>query len=114
MNPKHISAPLVVIAVVSETNRQNVISAMKSIGKQWREGEKYGKRDVVFTWMNGERWSSWLKNMYGIVDQGGETPSVVIADHAVGVLCPPLSVVRLTCNRILFITTLTRRDQRSN
>ncbi|KAF9782145.1 thioredoxin-domain-containing protein [Thelephora terrestris] len=83
MNPKHISAPLVVIAVVSERNRQNVISAIKPIGKQWREGEKYGKRDVVFAWMDGERWSSWLKSMYGIVDLGkAETPSVVIADHA--------------------------------
>lgn len=87
MSPKHIPAPLVVIAAVSERNRQNVISATKSIGKQWREGEKAGGRDVVFTWMDGERWSSWLKSMYGIVDTGrAETPCVVIADHAVGVL----------------------------
>jgi hypothetical protein len=101
MNPKHISAPLVVIAVVSERNRQNVISAIKPIGKQWREGEKYGKRDVVFAWMDGERWSSWLKSMYGIVDAGkAETPSVVIADHAVSVLCPARSAVKLTLNRL--------------
>lgn len=97
MNPKHISAPLVVIAVVSERNRQNVVAATKSIGKQWREGEKAGKRDVVFTWMDGDRWSSWLKSMYGIVDAGrAETPSVVIVDHAVGVLCTLSSVIALT------------------
>lgn len=97
MNPKHVSAPLVVIAVVSERNRQNVISAIKSIGKQWREGEKAGQRDIVFAWMDGERWSSWLKSMYGIVDAGTvETPSVVIADHAVGIFGPLSSVVTLT------------------
>jgi len=83
MNPKHISAPLVVIGVASEKNRQNVISAMKSIGKQWREGEKVGQREIVFTWMDGERWSKWLKSMYGIANAGTtETPRVVIADHA--------------------------------
>jgi thioredoxin domain-containing protein 5 len=97
MNPKHISAPLVVIAPVSERNRQNVISATKLIGKQWRESGKAGQRDVVFTWMDGERWSSWLKSMYGVVDAGrAETPSVVIADHAVGVVCPLSFMVMLT------------------
>ena len=99
MNPKHISAPLVVIATVSERNRHNVISATKSIGKQWREDEKVGRRDVVFTWMDGERWSNWLKSMYGIVDAGrAETPSVVIADHAVGVPYLPPSAMTLTCD----------------
>lgn len=87
MNPKYISAPLVVIAPVSEKNRQNVIPAMKSIGKQWRQGEKVGEREVAFTWMDGERWSKWLKSMYGVVDAGtAETPSVIVADHAVRVL----------------------------
>jgi len=92
MNPKRISAPLVVIAVVSDKNRQNVISAMKSVGKQWREGEKVGQREVAFTWMDGDRWSKWLKSMYGVVDAGtAEAPSIIIADHAVRVLCilPP-------------------------
>ena len=96
MNPKHISAPLVVIAAVSERNRQNVISATKSIGKQWREGEKPGKRGVVFAWMDGERWSNWLKSMYGIVDAGkAETPSIVIADHTVSVLSSQPSAISL-------------------
>lgn len=87
MNPKYISAPLVVIVAVSEKNRQTVISALKSIGKQWREGEKVGQREVAFAWMDGERWSKWLKSMYGVVDMGTtETPSVIIADHAVRIL----------------------------
>jgi len=82
MNPKYISAPLVVIAVVSEKNRESVISAMKSIGKQWREGEKVGQREIAFTWMDGERWSKWLKSMYGVADAGAtETPRVIVADH---------------------------------
>jgi len=83
MNPKHISAPLVVIVVVSEKNRQTVIPALRSIEKQWREGEKVGQREIVFTWMDGERWSKWLKSMYGVVETGtAETPSVIVADHA--------------------------------
>jgi len=82
MSPKHMSAPLVVISVVSEKNRQNVISAMKSIGKQWRESVKAGQREVVFAWMDGERWSKWLKSMYGVVDSPtAESPSVIVADH---------------------------------
>lgn len=83
MSPKNVSAPLVVIAVVSEKTQANVISAMKSIGKQWRAGEKAGQRDIAFTWMDGERWSKWLKSMYGIVDAGAGSPSVIVADHAV-------------------------------
>ena len=99
MNPKHVSAPLVIITAVSERNRQNVISATKSIGKQWREVGKAGQRDVVFTWMDGERWSSWLKSMYGVVDAGrAETPNVVIADHAVGIILPLSSVETLMCD----------------
>ena len=93
MNPKHISAPLVVIVAVSEKDRQNVIPALRSIGKQWREGEKVGQREVIFTWMDAERWSKWLKSMYGIVGAGtAETPSVIVADHAVRT---PLSVVKV-------------------
>jgi thioredoxin domain-containing protein 5 len=97
MNPKHVSPPLVVIAATSDRNRQNVISTVKSIGKQWRESKKAEGRDVVFTWMDGGRWSDWLKSMYGIVDAGkAETPSIVVADHAVRRLRPPPSVVELT------------------
>jgi hypothetical protein len=118
MNPKHISAPLVVIAAVSEKNRQNAIQALKSIGKQWREGEKVGQREVVFAWMDGERWSKWLKSMYGVVDTGtADTPTVIIADHAVRILSSAVKGrLTLTCDhlRILFTTTLNRTDPRSN
>lgn len=105
------------ITTVSERNRQNVISATKSIGKQWREDGKTRQRDVVFTWMDGERWSSWLKSMYGVVDAGrAETPSVVIADHAVGVIRPLSSAAVLTCDRprISSTTTLAQRGTRSS
>jgi len=37
-------------------------------------------RDVVFTWMDVERWASWLKNMYGV--KISEEPAVIIADHS--------------------------------
>jgi hypothetical protein len=120
MNPKHISAPLVVIVTVSEKNRQNVISALKSIGKQWREGEKVGQREVTFTWMDGERWSKWLKSMYGIVDTGtAETPSIIVADHTVRVFRTLPSSVKAPNTdvrppRILSITMLSHMGPRSN
>jgi len=120
MNPKYISAPLVVIAVVSEKNRESVISAMKSIGKQWREGEKVGQREIAFAWMDGERWSKWLKSMYGVADAGAtETPRVIVADHTVRVLCI-LSCVVTTPDtyagppRILSTTTSSHTGPRSN
>jgi len=120
MNPKLISAPLVVIAVVSEKNRQNVISAMKSIGKQWREGEKVGQREIAFTWMDGDRWSKWLKTMYGVVDTGAtEAPSIIVADHPVRVLyILPQAIgtpdTHVRPPRILSTTTLSRTDPRFN
>lgn len=113
-----MSAPLVVISVVSEKNRQNVIAAMKSIGKQWREGAKVGQREVVFAWMDGERWSKWLKSMYGVVDSPtAESPSVIIADHEVRPHIPP-SVVRTSDPtrylRIFSTTTSSSTGPRSN
>ena len=117
MNPKHISAPLVVIVAVSEKNRQDVIPALRSIEKQWREGEKVGQREVVFTWMDRERWSKWLKSMYGVVDTGtAETPSIIVADHAVRTLPSALKLppTYVRSPRILSTMTLSRMGPRSN
>lgn len=105
-----MSTPLVVISVVSEKNRQNVISAMKSIGKQWRESVKAGQREVVFAWMDGERWSKWLKSMYGVVDSPtAESPSVIVADHEVRPRIPPSRTSDLIRDLRTFSTTTSSR-----
>ena len=96
------------------------MTALKSIGKQWREGAKVGQREVVFTWMDGERWSKWLKSMYGIIDSGTtESPSIIVADHAVRVLRIIPSAVRKLDTyahlpRTLSTMTLSRTSPRSN
>lgn len=85
MNAPH--RPLVVIAAVTKDTKEKVEEKFKDIGKKWklRTGidRSNGQRAVVFTWMDAEKWASWMKSMYGIKADGeGETP-VVIADHKV-------------------------------
>lgn len=75
--------PLVVIvSVPSEgSERTQLIQQVETIGQKWRQRADSEKglpeRGIVFTWMDGERWATWLKSMYGISDHG----AVVIADH---------------------------------
>lgn len=79
--------PLVVITAVNKGNRAKVEEKIKAVGKKWklRNGVNNGGRDVVFTWMDGEKWSKWLGSMYSLKSGSGDddTP-VVIADHSVG------------------------------
>ena len=80
MNAAH--KPLVVIAAVNKDTREKVAEKMKEIGKKWRVRKlDKGSRDVVFTWMDADKWAKWLKNMYGV--KATEEPTVIIADHGV-------------------------------
>jgi thioredoxin domain-containing protein 5 len=84
-------APLVVIAGINEVNRQKVAARVKELGQKWRLRSKgtglANSREIVFTWMDGERWKKWLKSMYGIEHDEDEEDlddvPVVIADHKV-------------------------------
>ena len=96
-------------------------------------GVAHGK-DVVFSYMDGERWKEWLKTMYGIKglesklahdgdkdeeahEEALDDVQIVIADHKVGrhFLWP--CIVTLTsllhCSRTWFIITLIKKDMRS-
>ena len=83
------SKPLVVLVSVtpSDTERDRIIEMVRSLASQWRKNSAaqyapaQGGRQVVFTWMDQERWTSWLKSMYGIKGPA----QVVIVDHSV---CP--------------------------
>ncbi|KAF8632392.1 hypothetical protein AX17_004833 [Amanita inopinata Kibby_2008] len=100
--------PLVVIAAVPPALNEEVNHRMSSLAALWRsrtggsgwakaEGRakpKWGgervkseedKREVLFTWMDGEKWKDWLKSMYGLEVKRDVTDAdelgVVIADH---------------------------------
>ncbi|KAF9453143.1 protein disulfide isomerase [Macrolepiota fuliginosa MF-IS2] len=81
--------PLVVIAAVPEHMQGRAKARLEQLAREWKgktggSGELNGK-EVVFTWMDTERWKDWLKSMYGIKkyhDEAGlEDIRVVIADH---------------------------------
>jgi hypothetical protein len=77
-------SPLVVLVAVPAPGaaRDDAVSQLRETAKQWR-GARAGqyKRGVVFAWMDGDRWSSWLNSMYGI--KSSNLPAVVITDHGV-------------------------------
>ncbi|KAI0273123.1 thioredoxin-domain-containing protein [Russula aff. rugulosa BPL654] len=80
------SKPLVVLVSVTTPGieRDQIVETVRRLAAQWRTtgATQYtpaqGARHVVFVWMDQERWTSWLKSMYGIK---GPT-QVVIVDHS--------------------------------
>ncbi|KAJ6454695.1 protein disulfide isomerase [Mycena sanguinolenta] len=88
MNAPH--APLVVIAAVGPDTREKVAERFRTIALKWRVHTGgtgvVGGRSVVFTWMDAEKWESWMKSMYGLRKARGtdvEDVGVIIADHQV-------------------------------
>jgi thioredoxin domain-containing protein 5 len=88
MNAPH--KPLVVIVATFKENEGTVREKLWEIGLSWRakaddmKSERGSSRGVVFTWMDRERWGSWLKGMYGIKESHGVDGVVtVVADHEV-------------------------------
>jgi hypothetical protein len=81
------SKPLVVLVSVATSGieRDQIVETVRDLAAQWRRtgATQYtpaqGARQVVFVWMDLERWASWLKSMYGIK---GPT-QVAIVDHSV-------------------------------
>ena len=81
------SKPLVVLVSVTTSGieRDQIVETVHSLAAQWRRtgATQYTPaqraRQVVFVWMDQERWASWLKSMYGVK---GPT-QVVIVDHSV-------------------------------
>jgi hypothetical protein len=121
MNAPH--QPLVVIAAVTKDSKDTVVRKFGDFGKMWnvRKGQQDSVfKDVVFTWMDAEKWANWLKSMYGIKTEADSEPTIVVADHAVSVFLlflddmrarQKLSVVR---NSGCFITMRIRTASRSN
>ncbi|KAJ7485532.1 protein disulfide isomerase [Mycena latifolia] len=85
MNAAH--APLVVIAAVGSDTRDKVAERFRDIALKWRAHTGgtgiFGGRAVIFTWMDAEKWESWMKSMYGLRRSGRDVEDVrvIIADH---------------------------------
>jgi hypothetical protein len=105
------SRPLVVLVSVtaSGVERDQVVETVRGLAAQWRRTNAtqytpaHGTRQVVFAWMDQERWTSWLKSMYGIKGPA----QVVIVDHSVSlstqhVFC---RVANIVSQRLVYFDT---------
>ncbi|PAV20606.1 thioredoxin-domain-containing [Pyrrhoderma noxium] len=79
MNAPH--HPLVVIAATVPSEEAHTIEIINESSRLWRQqvGSVSQSGNVIFTWMDLDKWANWLKSMYGIKDVSKTT--VVITDH---------------------------------
>ncbi len=77
MNAPH--KPLVVITATSQKDKQQIAKEVTSLARKWRDAKE--QVPVVFTWMDADKWGSWLKSMYGI--KANMLPRAVVANHSV-------------------------------
>ena len=78
MNAEH--APLVVLAAVPPAQSDKAKDILDSAAKAYHQ-RSTDDRDVVFTYMDSDKWASWMKSMYGIKTANG--PAVIVTDHKV-------------------------------
>ncbi|WWC87598.1 protein disulfide-isomerase domain [Kwoniella dendrophila CBS 6074] len=51
---------------------------LAEVAKAWKRGGRSFSQPVWFVWVDGEKWSGWLKQQYGI--KKSQLPSVVVID----------------------------------
>ncbi|TFK28589.1 protein disulfide isomerase [Coprinopsis marcescibilis] len=87
MNAPH--GPLVVIAASNKKLSVKIEERMNDVARKWRarnggSGQLKGQ-EVIFTWMDAERWKDWMKSMYSIrvdEDEGDlDDVKVIVASH---------------------------------
>ena len=54
---------------------------LETVARAWKRGARPITRPVRFAWVEGERWSAWLKQAYGIKRR--ELPAVVVIETTV-------------------------------
>lgn len=79
------SRAIVVLAALhkgdeGEKERQKLMS----VAKAWKRGGRGFNQPVFFAWIEAERWSSWLRQSYGIKKK--DIPAVVVVDAPVSSL----------------------------
>ena len=75
-------------ARTSGTGRATSNAPGAMLGKGLRVKNERTEREVVFTWMDAEKWKDWMKSMYGIEHNAESMTAlgdveVVITDHKV-------------------------------
>jgi len=106
--------PLVVIAAVTQGHKSKVEERFRAVAKKWRirtsgTGMVHG-RDVVFTWMDMDKWGDWMKSMYHVTktsDGSGTLDDVpiIISDHRRLIYYdqdPSYSRIKITSSASLF------------
>ncbi|THH32163.1 hypothetical protein EUX98_g2007 [Antrodiella citrinella] len=76
MNAPH--HPLVVLVAITRSEVSDEVPKLTAIANQWKHSRT--DENVVFAWMDAEKWASWLKSMYGVKQTS--PPSIVIVDHS--------------------------------
>ncbi|KAI0706903.1 thioredoxin-like protein [Cerioporus squamosus] len=76
MNAPH--KPLVVITATSGKDKEQIAREVTNLARKWRDAKE--QAPVVFTWMDADKWGSWLKSMYGI--KANMLPRAVVANHS--------------------------------
>lgn len=93
------TAPYVGLVVLSRAKmgsrfdewRERVGAVARGWGEKRRgmtEGEKGGEREVVWAWVDGDKWAQWIKTMYEV--KAGEEPWLILADtkaSSISVFC---------------------------
>ncbi|KAI0655239.1 thioredoxin-domain-containing protein [Cubamyces menziesii] len=76
MNAPH--KPLVVIVGTPKNEMEQVAREVRTLARQWRDARE--TVPVVFTWMDADKWGSWLKSMYGV--KANALPKAIVANHS--------------------------------
>lgn len=105
---------LVVLGAINAQNSAH-IDIIKQAATSWHRGEQANdNRQVVFVWMDKEKWGGWLKRVYGV--KKGPEPVMVIADHGVSVRYdePYFSDVIYSAFCITILSLLANRSHSTN
>lgn len=103
------NTPLVALAILSPTLLHSIESTkgrLEELAKGWhaRRSEQFGSRDVLWAWVDGDRWGGWAKGMYQV--QEGKSPVVlVVGDPKVS---PSRPSVRAGADGIVRTSTIGR------
>ena len=77
MNAPH--KPLVVLVATTAADKARTAGEVRTLARKWRDDKE--RANVVFAWMDADKWGTWLKSMYGI--RPAELPRAVVANHTV-------------------------------
>lgn len=89
--------PLVFLVPSTDSSVLKISERLKNVAREWKiktggtglMGEhSRALRQVIFAWMDQERWGDWIKSMYGIPKRSPDSTSlddmrVALVDHAV-------------------------------